>query len=621
MRRTGVIVLAPLVALALLSGCGRGAPATAPACLPHSFDVDATLPGTSVSVSPAPNSGTANPHTQISFLGGVGGPPIEIREVSADGSRTGLHQGRMESYSQGDGASFLPSRPFDAGERVTVRAVVAQRGTARRVAFAFDVDTPYPTGKVPPFPNPAAGPSEYQSFRTLPALQAPILTVTTPDRDPGAGDILMTNGPGPGRYGALIYTPAGRLVWFEQLSHGLSAENLSVQSFEGSHDLTLWEGKVLSLGFGQGRDLVLNSHYQTVATVTGGNGLAADLHDFQIAPHDVAYTTAFNPIRCDLSGAGGARDGVVLDAAVQETDMRTGLIRWEWHALDHVAVGESETTAPHSSGAWDWFHLNSIDPEPDDEIFISARSTWAGYQLDGRSGRILWRLGGSKSSFHMGPGARTAWQHDGRVLPDGEVTFFDNGANPPIHSASRAVRIALDLATHTASLRSSFTHPGLPLLSASQGNVQTLGSGNSVVGYGLIGAVSEYDPSGGLLFDAHLPLDETSYRAFRFPWSGRPTSPPVAAANLNNTSEETIVYASWNGATGVAAWRVLAGAHPTALAARATVPASGFESSAILPAQYAYAAVQALGPDGRVLAGSPPVGVRPYAASFAGGAG
>jgi hypothetical protein len=221
----------------------------------------------------------------------------------------------------------------------------------------------------------------------------------------------------------------------------------------------------------------------------------------------------------------------------------------------------------------------------------------------------------------MGPGTRTAWQHDGRILPDGEVTFFDNGSNPPIHHASRAVRIALDFATHTASLRASFTHPGLPLLSGSQGNVQTLASGNSVAGYGLIGAVSEFGPSGTLLFDAHLPLDETSYRAFRFPWSGQPASPPAVAANLNNTSEETIVYASWNGATGVAAWRVLAGEHPGSLSARATVPATGFESSAILPARYAYAAVQALGPEGRVLAGSRPAGVRSYAASFAPGTG
>ena len=101
--------------------------------------------------------------------------------------------------------------------------------------------------------------------------------------------------------------------------------------------------------------------------------------------------------------------------------MKTGLVRWEWHSLDHVGVSESETETLERR-PWDWFHLNSIDPEPGGDIFISARSTWAGYQLEGGTGRVLWRLGGLTSSFKMGPGTETAWQHDGRLLPDGEVT-------------------------------------------------------------------------------------------------------------------------------------------------------------------------------------------------------
>ena len=175
----------------------------------------------------------------------------------------------------------------------------------------------------------------------------------------------------------------------------------------------------------------------------------------------------------------------------------------------------------------------------------------------------------------MGPGTKTAWQHDGRVLPDGEVTFFDDGSNPPIHSQSRAVRIALDFKTHQARLVSSYTHPDPPLLAAKPGqHADARGSGTRVVGYGGVPAISEYAARGGsLLFDAHLPFDMSFYRAFRFPWSGRPSSPPAVLAALNNTGEETIVHASWNGATEVASWRVLAGKHPGSLTAQATIPA------------------------------------------------
>jgi hypothetical protein len=603
------IVVAVLLTTGALSGAHRTAPpgGRSPACLPATLDHSAKLAGVPVDVSPAPGTVSANPHTQISFLGA---PLAEIRGVRVLGARSGLHSGRLRAYSQGDGASFVPDVPFQAGERVSVHAAIA----GRPIAFGFRVDTPYSTGSIKPFPNPPAGPGESQSFATVPGVEAPVLTVTVPDRDPAAGDILTTNGPGPGRYGPLIYTPQGRLVWFEQLTGGLAAENLSVQRYEGEPHLTFWQGRVLSLGFGQGEDLVLDSHYRTVARVRGGNGLQADLHDFQIAPGAVAYATAFNPIRCDLSPVGGARDGQIVDTAVQEIDMRSGLVRWEWHSLDHVAAQESETEAPKRATPWDWFHLNSIDVEPSGDILISARSTWASYQLQRGSGKILWRLGGNRSSFRMGRGTQTAWQHDARMLPDGQLTIFDDGSNPPIHSASRALRIALDMRTHRALLRASYTHPSR-LLAASQGNMQTLPDGNAVVGYGGIPQISEYARDGSLLFDAHLPLEEDSYRAFRFPWSAVPSTPPAAFASLNNTGEETIVRASWNGATGVSRWRVLAGSRPGRLAPAGGMPASDFESSTILPQKNAYVQAQALDSAGRVLGASPPVRVSSFAAS------
>jgi Arylsulfotransferase (ASST) len=626
MRRKGSIV-ATLVPLAggtlalLLSACGAGTSsssttashAASPPCLPDTLAHTAALPGTDVDISPAPETDTANPATQISFLGVV---PTEIREVSVVGSHSGAHSGHLRPYSQGDGASFVPDAPFDAGERVAVFALIGGRGRERHIDFGFGVDTPYPTTTVPEFHNPPAAPADYQSFYTLPGVQAPVLTVSVPDRDPAAGDIFTTTGPGPGQYGPLIYTPAGRLVWFERLPGGEAAEDLSEQTYEGRRDLTWWKGRVLSLGFGQGEDIVMDSRYQTVARVTGGNGLHADLHDFQIAPHDIAYITAYNPIRCNLSAVGGARGGTIVDTAVQEIDIKTGLVRWEWHSLDHVGASESEVEVPTGTAPWDYFHLNSIDPEPDGNILISARSTWAGYQLQGATGKILWRLGGNRSSFQMGPGTRMAWQHDGRVLGDGELTFFDDGSNPQVHSQSRALRIKLDLATHRASLASVYTHRDPPLLAASQGNVQTLPNGNTVVGYGGVPAISEYARGGALLFDAHQPFDMSFYRAFRFPWSARPLSPPAVLASLNDTGEETIVHASWNGATGVSSWRVLAGQRSGALSARATIPLSGFESSTTLPAKYARVAVQALDPSGHVLGASQPVQVIGYAASL-----
>lgn len=216
----------------------------------------------------------------------------------------------------------------------------------------------------------------------------------------------------------------------------------------------------------------------------------------------------------------------------------------------------------------------------------------------------------------MRPGTEVAWQHDGRVLADGEVTFFDDGSNPPIHHQSRAVRISLDFKTHEAHLATAFTHRNPTLLAASQGNMQTLADGSTFVGYGGVPAMTEFARDGTLLYDAHQPFDMIFYRAYRYPWRGRPLSPPAVLASLNDTSEETIVHASWNGATDVASWRVLAGKHHGSLTVQATIPSTGFESSTTLPAKYARLAVQALDSSGHLLGTSRTVQAISYAASL-----
>jgi hypothetical protein len=627
MRRNVLIILGVValvyaaLAIALDSATlrlssGKAAVALSPACLPATLDHSATLGAAGVDVSPAPETDTANPRSQISFRGVRAGA---IREVAVAGAKSGRHPGRLRAYSQGDGASFAPDRPFAVGERVSVRAVIVARGRPTPVSFGFRVDTPYSTANTTDFANLPAAPADVQSFYTLAGAHPPVMTVTTPDRDPAAGDVFTTNGPGPGQYGPLIYSPQGRLVWFQRLPQGEAAENLNVQSEEGRRYLTWWRGHVLSLGFGQGEDVVMDSRYRTVARFAGANGLPADLHDFRLTGSGIAYTTAYNPIRCDLSQVGGSPTGAVVDTAIQQVDMRTGLVRWEWHSLDHVGAAESEVEAPSNSTPWDYFHLNSIEPEPDGRILISARSTWAAYQLQGASGRILWRLGGNRSSFAMGRGTRMAWQHDGRVLADGELTFFDDGSNPPIHKQSRAIRVRLDLKRKRATLVVAYTHQDPQLLAASQGNAQTLPDGSTLVGYGGVPAISEFARDGSLLFDAHQPYDMSFYRAFRYPWSGRPMSPPSVLAALNDTGEETVVHASWNGATGVASWRVLAGKSPGSLTSKAVIGADGFESSATLPTKYTYAAAQALDAAGRVIGTSPAAKVIGYYASLSAG--
>src|SRR5205085_4883278 len=255
--------------------------------------------------------------------------------------------------------------------------------------------------------------------------------------------------------------------------------------------------------------------YTPLARVRAGNGYQSDLHEFRLTDSGTALLTAYSPMLCNLSGVGGPADGALTDGIIQEIDVRTGLVRYEWTSLDHVGLGESYERAGRSTTAspFDFFHINSVNLDADASLLVSARNTWAVYDVDGLSGQINWRLGGRQSNFKPGSGASTAWQHDPRPLVDGDISIFDNGASPAVRGQSRGIVLRLDPVHRHVKLVSQLTHaPGL--LADSQGNMQALENGNWFLGWGQVPYFSEYGPAGTLLFDAHLPGHTQSYRSF-----------------------------------------------------------------------------------------------------------
>src|SRR5262245_47832181 len=112
-----------------------------------------------------------------------------------------------------------------------------------------------------------------------------------------------------------------------------------------------------------------------------------------------------------LASIGGRRNATVIGGVVQELEIPSSHVLFEWRSLDHVGVEESLRPVLHP---YDYFHVNSIDVAPDGDLLVSARNTWAVYKLDRRTGSVVWRLGGRRSDFRPGPGATFAWQHDAR---------------------------------------------------------------------------------------------------------------------------------------------------------------------------------------------------------------
>jgi len=553
-----------------------------------------------VVVSPLPGTRDANPQTQISFLGVAASG---LRDIVVVGSRSGRHTGRLVSYSTHTGGSFLSSHPFDSGESVTVSATVVGYGPPTHVGTEFRVSWPYTLPASAPGTAIPATPANVMRFHSRHDLEPPVVTVTTAAADPALGDIFLAPDTGPGQAGPEILAPNGQLVWFHTLAPGTRAFDLKVQRYRGAPVLTWWQGQVVE-GHGQGVDVIESARYIPIATVRAGNGLYADLHDFEITSQGTAWLVAFEPQHWNLSPYGGPRDGLIDDSVVQEIDIKTGLVMYEWHAIGHVAISDTYKRIPRMpTTVLDFFHLNSIDPLPNGELLISSRNTWATYLISEATGRLLWRLGGKKSSFRLGPGVRFAWQHDALMRANGTISLFDNEAAPAEAPQSRALVIALDAAAHSATLVHQLAYPSPGILSESEGGVQLLSNGDDFISWGQTGEVSELSPTGRLTLDMHLAPPGGSYQAFRVVWNAQPVTQPalVAAGPVHGITQ---LYASWNGATGVAGWRVLAGTSPTKLAAIGIYPAQGFETAIAAPTAAPYVRVQALSADGSLLRSS-----------------
>jgi hypothetical protein len=463
-----------------------------------------------------------------------------------------------------------------------------------------------------PHPKPAPVPSlaDVYQFHSRPDLNPPRATVTRRDAafatGPDASRLIFAalkgyTADGPGQQGPMIIDTQGRLVWFQPSSQ--SPFNLRVQQYQGKPVLTWWEGQVIT-GYGQGNGVIVDSSYKQIATIKAGNGLQADLHELTLTPQGTALITAYQSTTADLTPVGGSNRGQILNCFAQEVDVQSGSVLFQWASLDHVGVGETYNT-PSGSGPFDYFHINSIAAMPDGDLLISARNTWALYKVSRQTGDIVWRLNGKQSNFSIGPGAPFSWQHDAQPQGATSISLFDDGDSPPEESQSRGLILNLNLSNMTVSLQRQYTNPAR-LLAPNQGSMQILPDGRVFVGWGAQPYFSEFSQDGQMLLDGRFPTDDQSYRTYSFSWEGQPTDTPALVVGPNGAGGQ-VAYVSWNGATGIVRWQILAGKDPSSLQPAANALRSGFETAINVNNPGPYYAAVAFGAGNRELGRSQPV--------------
>lgn len=481
---------------------------------------------------------------------------------------------------------------------------------------------PYPTSF--DTPDPIVDSPKVWSFVSAPDLHPMKIKVLTLKKGTSSGFIFVA----PyafsehalyGQPGSLILNSEGIPFWFRPLSSpNLMNTDFRVQEFEGKPVLTFWQGTLATppaydnVPGGSSEPgscyYILDNTYRVIKTVAAQKGYTSDIHEFLLTPRNTALLLSTKLVPMDLTPYGGPKKGYVQDFAIQEIDLKTDNLLFFWNALDHIPLSDSFQPA---SEIWDAYHFNSIGlTDKTEDILVSVRNMWTIYKINKPTGNIIWQLGGKHSDFTFEKGAEFSWQHDARFLPHNRISLFDDNccesSIPPGTPYAHGLVLELNFAKKTASAKRTYFHdPNLQV--ASQGNVQSLQSGNKFIGWGQTAYFAEYRRAGNnvnhpalnMLYNAKMPGNNYTYRAYRHDWVGTPHYPPSLAAVANNG--KITLYASWNGSTETRAWQVFNGRCKDCLCLIKTVPKTGFETIIEQPCPGPYFKVKALDAEGRVI--------------------
>ncbi len=482
-------------------------------------------------------------------------------EFSVIGAKSGVHSGSVKLSDDNQTVLFLPSVPFSANENVTVSVSSGIRAvngdSLPAVTFSFRT-TPLKgpmdlsslsalritsaTKEAPPVNRTTNGAS---SVNALPADFPPI-TVDTSD-NPSSGEIFLANNsltPASDNYGnyIMILNNDGSVVRYMKVPAG--AYDFKVQP---NGDISYGElTKVVMIGSSDvmeyARWIVMDTSFTPIDTFECGNGYGpeTDVHDFVLLPNGHALLFASDPEPVNMSQYGGSANAVVIGNIVQELDASKDVV-FQWRTWD--AIPDTDSYMSLTTNTVDLTHGNALDVDRDGNIIFSMRHLSSIVKIDRQTGNIDWILGGKQNQFTFenehASNAPTyfSFQHDARILPNGDLTLFDNGNqhNPPY---SRAVEYKLDEQDKTANLVWEYRH-NPDIFNFAMGSVQRLANGNSLIGWGFASAngapaLTEVRPDGSIALEISLPAGQYSYRAYKFPWVSQT---PVANVSVGATTE------------------------------------------------------------------------------------
>jgi hypothetical protein len=291
-------------------------------------------------------------------------------------------------------------------------------------------------------------------------------------------------------------------------------------------------------------------NFNYIQTFRTTNGYLTDSHELKVLADGSYLMLGYRTNTVDMSKyvVGGRTNAVVTEGVLQEFTAAGELI-FQWRAWDHYDIRDGSTDFPH---------FNAIDVDEDGHILVSARHFSETTKINRDTGEIIWRLGGSKSSFTFlnDPLNGTSYQHTCSALGNGRYMVFDNGNNHD-PQVSRAVEYQLNLTNMTAIMVWQFRDTPEEF-SEFMGNAQRLPNGNTLINW-VYDKIVEVDSNGAKHFEMNLVGFNTIYRVYRFPWEGVVKVPYLIVEPYPDNT--TLLFNKF-GDTNVAYYRIYGGTTP-----------------------------------------------------------
>lgn len=318
---------------------------------------------------------------------------------------------------------------------------------------------------------------------TTGALPADLPRYTTSGTSPAPGYVVFAAG----QFGIVIDN-AGRVVWYHRFENGPGLNFLAQPN--GRYTARPPSGAVEPGAWKE-----IDTSGNETRTLGCARGLRARLHDFVVLPDGSYWLLCDDTRPMNLSAFGGAATAEVIGTVAQHVGANNGIL-FEWSPFDHFEITDLDARE-RGGPVVNWTHGNALDVDANGDLIISFRSLNEVTKIDGRTGSVVWRLGGRRNEFRFdgSPTPSFAGQHSARAYAPGALVLLDNVGDP---AQSRAQRYAIDESARVARLVQSVGTPGVSTTIG--GSVQVLADGHMLVSFGTAGRVEEYDASGRVVW-------------------------------------------------------------------------------------------------------------------------